>query len=82
MTLKEKIMEYKKEAVQRIPAEAMSMMQAATQQLKDSGIMNNVLKNGESMPSFELTNSRGELIGSSDLLKKGPLVILFYRGVW
>ncbi len=40
------------------------------------------LKVGAKMPSFELKDAKGESVTSSDLLKKGNLVVVFYRGAW
>ncbi len=37
---------------------------------------------GAKMPAFELKDSTGKLIESSDLLKQGNLVVVFYRGSW
>ena len=34
---------------------------------------------GEKAPAFSLKNQSGEDIGSAELLKKGPLAIVFYR---
>ncbi|WP_405564033.1 peroxiredoxin-like family protein [Polaribacter sp. Asnod6-C07] len=40
------------------------------------------LKIGEKAPDFELPNPKGTAISLSSLLKKGPLVVTFYRGSW
>jgi peroxiredoxin len=37
---------------------------------------------GDCIPEFELTDPERGLISSSELLKHGPLVISFYRGLW
>lgn len=37
---------------------------------------------GAKIPSFELQNEKNELITSSELLKQGNLVLVFYRGAW
>ncbi len=37
---------------------------------------------GATMPSFTLKDAKGESVASSDLLKKGNLVVVFYRGAW
>jgi len=41
-----------------------------------------VLKAGDLMPDFVLPNARNELVFSGDLLKQGPLVVVFFRGDW
>ena len=40
------------------------------------------LKAGDSAPSFTLPDADGRSVSSADLLAKGPLVLIFYRGVW
>lgn len=50
--------------------------------LRESGAVHKILKKGDKAPDFYLKNQRGETIASSDLLKKGPLVVSFYRGSW
>ena len=37
---------------------------------------------GAKMPSFSLKDANGKTIESSDLLKQGNLVVVFYRGSW
>ncbi|MBU2928563.1 peroxiredoxin-like family protein [Winogradskyella psychrotolerans] len=40
------------------------------------------LKIGDKAIDFELPNPKGQLISLSGLLKKGPVVVTFYRGSW
>lgn len=40
------------------------------------------LKAGDTAPGFELEDGDGMLWRSEDLLRSGPLVIVFYRGRW
>ncbi len=82
MSLNNKLAALKKEAVNRIPPDALVLMQKATENLKQSDIMNGVLKKGDHIPDINLPSIEGEIIHSSMLLDKGPLVICFYRGVW
>ena len=37
---------------------------------------------GAKMPSFTLSDANGKTVSSSDLLKQGNLVVVFYRGAW
>jgi peroxiredoxin len=39
-------------------------------------------KVGESVPDFELPDVRGGVVRLSDLLRKGRVVLIFYRGGW
>src|SRR5271155_1970521 len=40
------------------------------------------LKVGDVMPSFLLPNAEGRLVFSDDLLRRGSLVVSFFRGNW
>lgn len=42
----------------------------------------NALKIGQIAPNFELPNYDGKLISLNNLLKDGPVVVVFYRGNW
>jgi peroxiredoxin len=57
-------------------------MDRATEELEKSGIAKSCLKEGDTAPEFILSNSSGDLISLSDILKKGPVVLSFYRGGW
>jgi peroxiredoxin len=47
-----------------------------------SGQAERALKAGDRAPSFALQDQDAAMLASADLLKKGPLVVSFYRGVW
>ncbi len=82
MSLQDKLDDVKKEFESSAPAEALTIMHRVTEDLQNSGIMDHVLKVGENAPGFTLPDVQGQMVSSSDLLRKGPLVISFYRGVW
>lgn len=82
MSLAEKLQEIRDGAKEQIPEETRALMHQATAELQNSGIMDRVLRAGSNIPPFELPNSGGTMVSSSELLKKGPLVMTFYRGVW
>jgi len=42
----------------------------------------NALKAGDQMPTFNLPNSKNEMVSSDGLLRKSNLVVVFYRGDW
>ena len=82
MRLQDKLDEYKKSFLEKAPPEAVAVMQKATEDLKNSRILDKVLKIGESAPDFSLPNENGNLVELKSLLSQGPLVISFYRGQW
>lgn len=82
MTLQDKLDAMRAGAKDRIPPESLAVMHRATEDLKQSGIRDQVLKIGDVAPGFELENTVGERVASSTLLERGPLAVTFYRGVW
>jgi peroxiredoxin len=65
-----------------VPAERLAVIDCAAEQLSHSGLANRALKIGDSAPAFELPDGDDMLWRSEDLLRSGPLVIVFYRGRW
>jgi peroxiredoxin len=65
-----------------MPREVTETMHRATAELTASGAADRALKAGDRMPAFELADQDGNLVRSDDLLRRGPLAITFYRGVW
>jgi peroxiredoxin len=51
-------------------------------ELKQSGISERILAVGATAPQFELPDQNGEIVRSADLLARGPLIAIFYRGRW
>lgn len=82
MSLQEKLDAYKAEFKKKTPPEKVAIMTRATEDLRRSGILERVLKAGDQAPDFVLPNWRGGKVDSAELLRKGPLVVTFYRGVW
>ncbi len=82
MKLQEKLDAYKKGFLKKVPEDALSIMQQATENLRNSDIMDQTIKVGQKAPDFELKNMDGKDVLLSELLKKGPVVLGFYRGKW
>jgi len=82
MGLQNKLDEYKKSFLERAKPQAVAVMQRATEDLKNSGILDKVLKAGESAPGFSLPDENGNRVELKGLLAQGPVVISFYRGAW
>jgi len=57
-------------------------MHRATAELIASGAARLAKNVGDKAPSFTLKDPDGNVVSSDELLKKGPLVVSFYRGVW
>ncbi len=65
-----------------VPEEAKAIMDRATKDLVQSGIIDRSLKQGSQVPNFTLPNAVGKSVELRELLKGGPVVISFYRGQW
>lgn len=62
--------------------ERLELMRRATAELIESGQAQRAKTVGDAAPDFTLSDPEGNLISMQDLLKSGPLVLTFYRGVW
>ncbi len=58
-----------------------AMMHRAVDELRTPETMGRILKVGDTMPAFALEGQSG-LVDSATLLRKGPLIVTFYRGKW
>jgi peroxiredoxin len=56
--------------------------EAIVSQLDRAETASRALKVGDAMPTFLLPNAEGHLVFSDELLKRGPLVVNFFRGNW
>ncbi|MGJ8725847.1 MAG: peroxiredoxin-like family protein [Roseibacillus sp.] len=50
--------------------------------VKEAGIVESAKQVGDLAPDFTLTNATGKEVTLSDELKKGPVVLTWYRGGW
>jgi peroxiredoxin len=57
-------------------------MHRATAELVASGAASRAKKAGDIAPDFFLKDPEARAVSSADLLRRGPLVLSFYRGVW
>ncbi|HMI68002.1 MAG TPA: peroxiredoxin-like family protein [Cyclobacteriaceae bacterium] len=64
------------------PAEILSVFSKEAEDLGLSDVAKNALKPGRVAPAFELPNATGNLISLVDALRKGNIVLTFYRGLW
>jgi peroxiredoxin len=65
-----------------VPRPVIETMHRATAELIESGAAKRAKKAGDLAPTFSLKDPEGNVVSSADLLKRGPLVLSFYRGVW
>ncbi len=65
-----------------VSSSVIETMHRATAELITSGAVQKALKAGDKAPVFTLNDPEGKPVSSTDLLRQGPLVVTFYRGVW
>lgn len=81
-TLKDDIDAYEAVKAQNVPADTLTVMNAATEDLIATGIANNSLKTGGVIPEIVLPNQNNETINLSEKLNDTMVVLNFYRGGW
>ncbi len=82
MNLQEQLNVIKRRFESSVPPATVAIMHHATEEIRNSGILDRTLKVGQKAPEFALPNVNGEIIASKELIARGPLVAAFYRGVW
>jgi peroxiredoxin len=65
-----------------VPAASQEVNRRAIEEVRASGILDRILREGATAPSFELPDQNGSPINSASLLASGPLVTVFFRGRW
>lgn len=50
--------------------------------IRNSDLIQNAIQVGDTAPNFILTNASGDSIELSEYLKKGPVILTWYRGGW
>jgi len=65
-----------------VQPERLAITENAVQELLASGIESRSLPVGAHAPEFQLTDTRGKLVRSTDLIALGPIVLTFFRGRW
>jgi peroxiredoxin len=81
MSLKEQLAEYRAGWFKRVPAERQAIMERHIAELRN-GIAKAALKVGDRAPAIVLGNANGQTIDVGAFLKKGPVIVTFYRGGW
>ena len=82
MSLQEKLNAKKKEFQSSAPKEALDIMHRATEDLSNSGIMDRILRVGDTAPDFTLNNADGRPVRLQEVLSQQVVVLSFYRGRW
>ena len=81
-TLKEQLDEYKKGFLTKVNDEILSIVGAAGGALAETVPGRKTPEIGSKFPAFSLVGSSGSTVSSEGLLSSGPLVVIFFRGMW
>ncbi|SAL78854.1 AhpC/TSA family protein [Caballeronia peredens] len=83
MKLQEKLDAFKSHFESKVaPREVVELFHRTTAELIATGQAERSLKVGDVAPVFALSDAQGERVSSEALLERGPIVVVFYRGVW
>lgn len=82
MTLKHDIDAFVAQTASRMPPELLAQLQHSIEAVKQSGIEQQALRAGDFAPAFTLPNAHGAPVALADIVRRGPVILTFYRGVW
>ena len=82
MSLAEQLDKIRAGGAKRLPEETRAIMGAATQSLRDGGLLDGAPKVGDRLAEFALENAQGDVVRSADLLGRGAVVLTVFRGAW
>ena len=80
--LKEKLATMAQQTAEKLPAEALAVVQSTTKAVADSIATRKVPKAGGVLEGFQLPDSQGNTFDSKDHIGEGHLVVTFFRGGW
>ena len=80
--LSERLLELTAQVAELLPPEKRAINEQAIAEIRGMGVAERALKAGAQAPEFELPDHKGKLIRSADLLARGKLMVVFFRGRW
>lgn len=63
-------------------ADKVAAYEVNIKKIAETGVLDTAKKAGDKAPGFDLPNAKGGNVVLADLLKKGPAVVVWYRGGW
>jgi peroxiredoxin len=82
MLLQDKLDALKAECLAKTPPKVTLVRQRAVEGLAASGLAERAMHAGEQAPAFQLRDGYGRAFSSREALRRGPIVLVFYRGRW
>lgn len=80
--LNDQLRELQEAFAKQAPVEVRQVMVDQAEELARSGVAERSLGVGEKAPAFELPGADGDTVRLDELLRRGPVVLSFYRGGW
>lgn len=81
-TLEEKILAKQAAGASKLPPEVKKSFKEGIAAVELSNVVKEAKQVGEIAPDFTLKNASGNEVTLSEELKKGPVVVTWYRGGW
>ena len=82
MSLQQRLDRIREGFEKQAPPEVLEIMHGATEWLRNSGILDGVVGEGQRAPAFALVDTRGRRRSLDEALSHGPVVLTFFRGDW
>ncbi len=82
MSLTEELKNQKNKFLKIAPPETVATMDKATDDLAQTDLVANSLKEGSRAPDFTLNNGQGDAVQLGNALEQGPVILKFFRGDW
>jgi len=80
MLLQDKLDALKADCLAKTPPKVTLVRQRAVEGL--AGLADRAVHAGEQAPAFQLRDGYGGAFSSREALRRGPIVLVFYRGIW
>ena len=82
MGLDQQLADFKAEFLRTAPAGRATLYEAKIEELRSSFALKAAVGVGAIAPAFRLPDVKGHPVSLADLLRRGPVVVTFYRGGW
>lgn len=82
MNLTLELQSFLTELAMRVPLPRLRMIDRSIRALAATGLAEQAVHEGQPAPRFELPDAKGQGLKLDDALASGPVVLLFFRGVW
>jgi peroxiredoxin len=82
MGLDQELADFKAEFLRTAPAGRAALYEVKIEELRASFALESAAGVGALAPDFRLPDAKGTPVSLTDLLRRGPVVVTFYRGGW